>query len=131
MKPSFGTDIISFMGVALGAAAGLALTAAIVTERSHADHHHDVHVDGDHAISVVVGHDENHHKVVVGDRFMRRKAIMGEEVHISELIEAELEAEQARLEGEKIRLRVGPRIEVVRGPEAVRIDRRNREERRR
>lgn len=109
MKPSFATDIISFMGVALGAAAGLALTAAIVT-RSH-DSRHDVHFDSNHFISVAVGHDVKHNKVMAGD-----------EVFISELIEAEIEAEQARLEGERIRLRVEPRM---------RIERREREERRR
>jgi hypothetical protein len=123
MKPSFGTDIISFLGVALGAVAGLALTAAVVTQRSHASHEHhehgDMHFDVSHAISVDVGHNVKRYKAI------------GDEVFISELIEAELEAEQARLEGEKIRLRVGPRIEIVRSPEAVRLERREREQRRR
>jgi hypothetical protein len=121
MKPSFGTDLVSFMGVALGAVAGVALTAALVTQRSH-DSHHDVHFDGGHSISVVVGHDEKHHEVVVGDHFVHREAMPGDEVFISELIEAEIQAERARLEGEKIRLRLEPRI---------RVERREREERRR
>jgi hypothetical protein len=109
MKPSLGTDFTSFLGVALGAAAGVALTVALVTERAQHTHH-DVHHDDAHLINVLVGHEGKHFKA------------MNDEVLISELVEAEIEAEQAKLEGRKVRLRVEPQI---------RVERRERQERRR
>jgi hypothetical protein len=102
MKPSFGTDLTSFLGIAIGTAAGIGLTAAFVTGRaSHA--HDDIHYDGRHSVSVVVDHHGEHQAVMEH-----------EQAYFSKLHQLELAREKARLEGRRLQVRVEPRIRVER-----------------
>jgi hypothetical protein len=100
MRPTFGTDLTSFLGVAIGAAAGVALTAAL-SRGAPAPVSHEVHQEGDHSISVHV--------------VPRRKVWLESDVVIqSKLLEAEVETERARLEAGKMHLQLEPRIRVER-----------------